>query len=288
MHAIHRPRRSTLTALVGLTAAVALMTAATSQAVGRYTDPAGDSRGAPDITGVTVASDPNGQILFTINVAGLQRGAMMATALALDTDVNPATGSSGWPGSEYLFVVDQYSYSFEFGRWTGSEWNWDTPSATVRVRDGAGSLLVSVNASELGGAQSMNFSVSSFTDVDGQFDDAPDDGGFNYTLPAGGPDIRAVRVEAKPVAGPKAGGTFAVTPVALDLPPSGGMLALSPAPESYTCAARLGAKTIKGTGTGGCTFKIPKKKSKNKTLTVEMTVSYQGATKTVSFAYRVR
>jgi hypothetical protein len=93
MHAIQRPRRSTSTALVGLMAAAILMTAVPSQAVGRYPDAAGDSKGAPDITGVTVASDPNGQILFTINASGLQRGSMTAMALALDTDVNPATGS---------------------------------------------------------------------------------------------------------------------------------------------------------------------------------------------------
>lgn len=288
MNAIHRPRRSTLTALVGLTAAVALLVAAPSSAVGKYTDAAGDSRGAPDVTGVQVASDSNGQILFTINVAGLQRGAVMGVFLAIDADVNPATGHSGWLGAEYLFIVEQSTYSYGLARWTGSGWSWDAPDSTVRVRDSAGVLLISVNASELGATQAFNFSVQSFGAADGQYDDAPDEGHFNYMLAAGGPDIRSVRVDAKPAAGPKAGSVFTVTPLSLELPPNGGLLAPTPAPESYSCAARLGAKVLKGTGIGGCTFKIPKKNAKKKTLTVEMTVSYQGATKTVSFAYKVR
>jgi hypothetical protein len=288
MHAIHRTRRSTLTALVGLTAAAALMTAAPSQALGRYTDAAGDAQGAPDITGIQVASDSNGQILFTISAAGLQRGAMMATFLAIDADVNPATGNSSWVGSEFLFIVDEVDYSYGFARWTGAAWSWDTPSSTVQVREAGGTVLISVNASELGGSQSFNFSAATRTGTDGQFDDAPDEGHYNYTLSAGGPDIRSVRVEAKPVSGPKAGGVFTVSPVSVELPPNGGLLAPTPAPESYSCAARLGAKTLVGTGTGRCTFKIPKKKSKNKTLTVSVTASYQGATKTVSFAYKVR
>lgn len=288
MYGLNRPRRHAKTALIGLTAAVALLVAAPSQAVGKYTDPAGDAKGAPDITGVEVASDTNGQILFTIGVAGLQQGAMMGVFLAIDSDVNPATGNSGWLGSEYLFFVDELSYSYEFGRWTGAEWNWETPSSTVRVRDVAGTLLISVNAAELGGPQSINFSVQSRTATDGQFDDAPDDGHFNYTLPAGGPDIRSVRVEAKPAAGPKAGRAFTITPVALELPPSGAMIAATPVPESYTCTARLGAKALKGTGTGGCSFKIPKKNAKKKTLTVVLTVSYQGASKVQTLAFKVR
>jgi hypothetical protein len=287
MDAKKRSRRRAITALVGVTAAAALLTAAPSQAVGRYTDAAGDSNGAPDIKSVAVLSDSSGQILFTIAVDGLTRGSQTGAALAIDSDVNPATGNPGWVGAEYLLILDEASSSYGFASWTGSAWNFDAPSSTVQIREVPGVLLVSINARELGGSQSLNFSAASFGATDAQFDNAPDEGHFNYTLAAGGPDIRRVTVQSKPAA-PRAGATFTVTPATVELPPNGGLIAPTPAPESFTCVARLGAKALKGTGAGGCTFRIPKKNAKRKTLTVDVTVTYQGASKTVRQTYKVR
>lgn len=279
-------RGRVLTALVGVTAVAALLAAAPSQAVGKYSDAVGDSKGAPDLKGVVVLSDASGQILFTIAVDGLARGTQTAVALAIDADVNPATGNPNWLGAEYFLVVDEETSSFGFASWTGSEWNFDAPSSTVQIREVPGVLLISINARELGGSQSLNFSAASFGATDGQFDNAPDEGHFNYTLAAGGPDIRRVTVQSRPAA-PRAGATFTVTPTTVELPPNGGLLAPTPAPESYTCVARLGAKALRGTGTGGCTFRIPKK-AKRKTLTVDVTVTHQGASKTVRQTYKVR
>jgi mevalonate kinase len=58
-------------------------------------------------------------------------------------------------------------------------------------------------------------------------------------------------------------------------------------PESYTCVAKLGAKQLAGSGTGGCTIAVPKKKARGKRLTVQLTVSYQGATKVVPLTFKV-
>lgn len=285
MHARNR-RRQALTALVGLTAAAALMTAAPSQAVGRYADPTGDSNGAPDLTGTLVTSDSNGQILFTIGVTGLVRGAQTGVVLVVDADLNPGTGNPQWLGAEYLLFIDQESYSYGFASWNGTDWNFDAPSTTLQIRDAPNLVLVSVNASELGATRSFNFSVATIGAAEGQTDNSPSEGHFSYSLAAGGPEIRSVRIQRNP-ASPRAGRAFTLTPASLELPPNGGLLAPTPAPDSYTCRARLGAKAIRGTGKGGCTLRLPKN-AKGKTLTVLVTVNYQGASKTTTVRVRVR
>jgi hypothetical protein len=47
------------------------------------------------------------------------------------------------------------------------------------------------------------------------------------------------------------------------------------------------SRTLAGTGTGNCTFSIPKMKAKGKRLTVQLTVNYEGAAKTVPLAFKV-
>jgi hypothetical protein len=280
-------RQRALAAILALISAVALTAAGTAGAVGRYTDPSGDGKGSADVTGVSVASDANGQILFTISTAGDPEAEGGAAVLFLDTDVNMASGAPGTLGADFLLAVEADGYSF--GRWTGSDWDWNPPHSTVRVMTNANSALFSVNRSELGATESFNFWVRAVRGAaaSGQLDDAPDDGAFNYMLTAGGPDIREVGVKTSPASGPRAGRKFAVEPTTLVLPPSGAMIALSPKPESYQCAAKLGAKTLRGTGAGGCTFAIPKT-AKGKRLSVVLTASYQGASKTVQLAYKVR
>jgi hypothetical protein len=65
------------------------------------------------------------------------------------------------------------------------------------------------------------------------------------------------------------------------------MLIVWPQPESYVCAAKLAGKALRGTGAGRCTYAIPKK-AKGKRLSISVTASYQGASKTVQFDYKVR
>jgi hypothetical protein len=142
-----------------------------------------------------------------------------------------------------------------------------------------------VNRSELGGTGEFNFWAETQAAGDA-YDDAPDDGAWNFALDAGGPDIEQVLVQTVPSSGPTAGRRFTVMPTALQLPPSGATGATPPAPESYSCRARIGVKALAGTGTGSCTFAIPKK-AKRKQLTVEVTVAYQGVSKTTQLSFRV-
>jgi hypothetical protein len=280
-------RRAGLIALLAVTSAIALTGAGAAEAVGRYPDASGDGKGSADVTGVSVASDSNGQILFTISTAADPEANGGSVLLFLDTDVNLATGRPGTLGADFLFGMGAGGYGF--ARWTGSEWDWDTPYSTVRVRTNASGALVSANRSELGTTESFNFWVRTAIGeaASEQMDDAPDDGAFNYKLDTGGPDIRQVRVQATPDSGPRAGRKFVVAATGLVLPPTGSMQIVWPQPESYQCAAKLGARTLRGTGAGGCTYAIPKT-AKGKRLSVVLTASYQGASKTVQLTYKVR
>jgi hypothetical protein len=121
---------------------------------------------------------------------------------------------------------------------------------------------------------------------DGSADMAPDNGLWNYDLAAAGPDIREIQVQSAPAGGPRAGKRFTVSVAGIRLPQTNVNDPIQP--ESYSCTATLKGKTIAGTGTGGCTFAIPKKNTRGKTLSVTVSVVYQGVTKTQTLSFRVK
>ena len=147
--------------------------------------------------------------------------------------------------------------------------------------------MFSVNKSELGNTSELNFFVRARNVDTDTNDDAPDDGMYNYSLAAGGPDIQGITVQTAPSAGPRAGKRFVVNPVALKLPPNGAVVPIAPQPESYSCTTKLGSRTLTGSGTGGCAIAIPKK-ARGKPLTVQLTVNYEGAVKVVPLKFRVQ
>jgi hypothetical protein len=262
----------------------ALVLVPTSSA-GNYTDPAGDSGKAGDITSVTVAGDKGtGQLLFRITGTNIASSEQAPLFLDIDSDANPTTGNLLDNGSDYVFLVDSGGYAF--ARWGGSDWV-DTPSLSVRVSGGTSQILISVNRSELGNTSMFNFSASSLDIAAVAIDSAPNDGAFNYSFDANGPQIDSVDVQTTPTAGPKAGKRFVIVPTGLKLPSDGRTSAAPILPESYSCTAKLGAKKLAGSGTGGCTVKVPKKKARGKRLTVLLTVNYQGATKVVPLTFKV-
>jgi hypothetical protein len=158
----------------------------------------------------------------------------------------------------------------------------------VRITASSSGFTISVNKSEFGNAAVMNFGAATFMSDSAATDSAPDDGLWNYSFHAHGPNIVSVLVATKPASGPRAGKLFTVTPTGLTLPPSGRASTAALLPESYTCTATLGAKRLVGVGTGGCTFNVPKTKARGKRLVVHLKVQYLGATKTVDFPFVVR
>jgi hypothetical protein len=274
-----------------LVAALVLVPSASS---GNYTDASGDSfGGAGDITSVTVAGDKgSGQVIFRIVGSNLASSDQNELYLDIDADANPNTGSQTDNGAEYGFSLGGNSYGF--GRWDGSRWV-SAPGTTVRVSGDTNQILISVNRSELGNSANFNFVATtlSMTPIAPNImtfglDTAPDDGAYNYAIEANGPQINSVDVQTTPSAGPRAGKRFVIVPTALHLPPDGRETPAAIVPESYSCTAKLGAKRLAGSAKGGCTFTIPKKKTRGKKLTVQLTVNYQGAAKVVPLTFKVK
>ncbi len=285
-----RPKRAGAIA-AALMAALVLVPSAAS---GNYADPAGDSGAAGDITSVTVVGDKTGgQLVFRISGSNLATAFESPVWLSIDSDSNPLTGDLTDHGTDYWFGVGGHTYGFQ--RWNGSDWI-DTPYTTVHVTSSANQVMISVNRSELGNASALNFVASTFSGptvstsgivLAAGSDAAPNDGAYNYSFEANGPQINSVDVKTTPSTGPRAGKRFVVVPAGLKLPPDGRTTTTPVLPESYSCTAKLGAKQLAGSGTGGCTITVPKKKARGKRLTVQLTVTYQGVTKVVPLTFKV-
>jgi hypothetical protein len=285
MNIRHRSIRGGL--LTAAVAALIIVPSAASQGGPQYGDATGDAASAGDLNGVTVLGDkPTGQVVFRVSGSNLSTSADMVTFLYIDSDANPATGNPNWNGADYALGIDDSSYSFV--HWTGSDWV-DTPDTTVRVCciGGGSSVTFSVNRSELGNTSEFNFAARERNFATNASDDAPDDGMYNYSLDAGGPDIQGVLLGTTPSSGPRTGKKFVVAPIGLKLPPNGALLSILPEPESYSCRATIGGKAVSGSGTGACTLRIAKKHTHGKKLTVVLSVTYQGATKSVPYTFVV-
>jgi hypothetical protein len=264
----------------------ALALAPSGGAIGRYTDATGDNAGAPDITGVSVQSDSAGQLLFQIAVVDLPSPADIRTYLLLNTDMNLDTGAPDTGGADYYFGVDESDNTYWFLRWEGTDWT-EAPYSTVRVDSNKTGVTISVNRSELGNTEAFTFWTRTRAGAveANQADTAPEDGSWQYSLSADGPQIESVLVTTKPGLGPRAGKAFTVTPAGLRLPEAVRSI-IAPQPDDYTCRARLAGRPLVGTGEHGCTWKLDRT-SRGKRLVVQLTVSYQGTTARFTLSYRI-
>lgn len=278
--------RLRLVAVAVALVATALVVAGSAGATGKYADKTGDGGATFDITGAQVASDASGQITFRVDVANIKAGDDIV--LFVDSDANPLTGDVQAGGADYLFLMIPSERGYSPAHWNGSDWDDNFTRLSLRVVLTSNGVLVMMNRSELANTSQLNFSVMSLAGDGGpgKLDVAPDEGVWNSDLAAGGPDIRQVLVQPKPAAGPRVGKAFSVKVTGLNLPQTDVSGAVQP--ESWKCTARLGGKTLAGSGTGGCTFRIPKQKSKGKRLVVTVSVTYQGASKSIQLPYTVR
>ena len=245
------------------------------------TDPTGDGNGAPDITGVTVANDLSGTILFVVEVANrTDFVARDEVLIYVDADRSAVTGSPERGGGiDYRLRIDSTSSDFE--RWNGTRFE-PTSRTTVRVAWVNG-YVASVNHSELGATGAFAFFVRTrMQEGPGtQFDVAPTDSLFAYVLSP--PHIDAIRPSFSPAA-PRAGATFKVNSVRMQF--ETGELAVA---SAFTCRATLAGKRVRGTGRGGCTFKLPKTaKGKRFVLTMTATATGGKAETFAPYAFRVR
>lgn len=247
------------------------------------TDPAGDSNGAPDITGVTVANDLAGVILFVVEVGN--RDGLVANdevRLFIDSDRNAQTGMPlGEGGVDYIIVFDGTAKSIAIGRWNGTEFQ-DYPSTSLQGAWRPG-YVAAIDRTELGNTAAFEFvTVTELHDGPANaFDIAPTGVYQLYTVAP--PHIESIAARFSTPA-PRAGTTFRLNGVQLTFETEE-----SAAAATFTCRATLAGKRIRGTGPGGCTFKLPKT-AKGKRFVVTITAAPAGgkAQAFPAYTFRVR
>ena len=249
----------------------------------KATDPVGDSNGAPDITGVTVANDLSGTILFVVEVANRTGFAANDDILIyIDSDRSALTGyADRGGGADYLLGIDGASQQPELARWNGT--GFEPAAATTLRLTWANGYVASINHAELEATGDFGFFVR--TRLKGgatsQFDVAPADGYGAYTLAP--PHIEAIGARFTPAA-PRAGSTFRLNSVQLQFE-----TAERAAAATFTCRATLAGKRIRGTGRGACTFKLPKS-AKGKRFAITISAAATGGTAETfgPYSFRVR
>lgn len=242
-------------------------------------DPGGDSTGAPDITRVTVANDLAGNILFVVQV-GNRTGfaANDGVAIFIDTDRSVQTGIAV-SGVDYAIGFDGGVPAVGLARWSGTTFE-DAPSTTLRGSWAPGYAAV-VNRSELGNTTAFDFQVVSLLLEGEDIDVAPDTDFQSYTLSP--PHIETIAPRFS-TAAPRAGTTFRLRRVQLKFETE----ETAPA-ATFTCRATLAGNRIRGTGTGGCAFKLAKTaKGKRLVITVTATPTGGKAQTFPAYTFRVR
>ena len=277
-------------ATVGLAVLVAtLLAAAVALGDARYTDPAGDSGTAADITAVTVANDTAGNLTFavTTNQPTLPTGHVLT--IFFDTDQNSATGGDG---VESLLILGDAGW--EFDKWNGTEFV-EAAGSSASALYSNGVLTFKLNKSDLGGVNAFVFYVASFDfSEDGEVvatDDAPNGTAvYDYTLSAPLPAPKPLTLRASaPVAVPArpvAGKAFAVR-VAVTRGDTGGALATG----VVTCKATLAFKPLRSVGSisagkARCGMAIPRT-AHGKRLRGTIKVTFRNVSVTKAFAYQV-
>jgi hypothetical protein len=247
-----------------------------------YTDPTGDNGSSADIGTVTVDTSTDGFLVVKPVVANLPAlGQTGFVVVVLDTDRNGSTGAL--VGGDYAVVFATADASFGMLRWSGSEYVEHTGDVQAVV--GSGSIELRVRPAAIGGATTFNFVVFAQSAVEDEIDAAPDVGTWFYEQPKPPPPpVTAESVEATFVpAAPRAGRTFRPSAVRLALSDGRTIRA-----SKYRCAARLGGRTIRGTGKGGCTFALPRN-AKGKRLRVTLFAAHAGgAEKVKPYVFKVR
>jgi hypothetical protein len=260
------------------TTAVVLALAAppvASAAPTSYTDPTGDNGAAVDVGSVTAELTADGYIHIKATVANVQLPSPVSASVVvgLDTDRSGSTGSLD--GADYILGFDFKNVLLIFARWNGSEFvDANNPEQSdAKVVAAADGVEFLVRPAGLGGSAAFNFVVMGGTaTAEGSFDFdfAPDNGSWSFEI-AKSLTVETVNAMFVPAL-PRAGRLFQAPVVRVTL--SDGRTVLAP---SYRCVAQLAGKLLRGTGRGGCTFKLPQN-AKGKRLAVKLFVTYKGVT----------
>lgn len=294
-------RRRVLALVAGVLAVLALALtaafaggAAAGTTATTYTDPAGDSKGAPDITSVAVTDVPSlGAAMLSVTATGFANAdpATYPTILAyLDTDKNPATG---FDGSEYLLAAADgpEGGGWDLDRWNGSTWDSVPQSRTMAYAESGDTVSWTFGKDDLGGATGFAFFVVGAT-FDGDFnltasDVAPDGGVWAFAMtPAAALEAVVGAPAVKPAvatAGRPFSLTFPVTRSDNGQPLASGTMICDPSVNGKV----IPHVELFAGGKAQLSFVIPKS-AKGKLLKVRMTIKVGGVSTTRVVAFRVR
>ena len=256
---------------------------------GSFTDPAGDAKGAPDITAVSISSDASGMVQLSVTVPGVEaiEGAQEPEVdVWFDADKNGATGSPA--GNEYnLFywrTADDSGWDLE--KWNGTKYA-EVPASQTLLFSRSGDTLTwrwsSTNDIVTSG---FNFYVASgifdASNTEIAEDDAPDAGVWTFDVsttsiaPAIGTPLA---VPKRPVHGKLFSVSFPVTRTDTGQQLQGGTLTVS-----ATIAGKAVPKNASlSSATAHVALQVPAK-AKGKTLVLKVTVAANGKTATRSSA----
>ncbi len=269
--------RRLLALATALVAAGAL--AATALAGNHYTDPTGDSGVAPDITSVDVSNDSTGTITFTV---GLVSHPAIAPDeffdIFINSDRNTATGDH--VGADYSVELTQAGS----GLWSlsGSQWTQVTTHGPITSAYTPTSWTVTINKADFGGVGTFDFWAQTDKGLGSAsvFDEAPDGSDvYTYTLVAPA-TVSTVLAHFKPAT------AFARIHPGTRLVVDAARVKLSDGTtagvSSFSCKASVGGKPL----AGSCAWLVPKS-ARGKTISVTLTVVYQGTRYSTQFALKV-
>jgi hypothetical protein len=268
-------------------AGLALLAVPGALAERAYSDPAGDSGVAPDITAVSVGHDAAGLVTLTVTTNQPTLAPDAVFWGFIDADVNSSTGMPvRGLGADHFFLAGADGGVLAHVVGTGFVFDF---ASTFRASYADGKLTARFQRSELGTSERFAFLVeANQEDADGNTlaaDYAPDGAPYEYSF-AQAPLVVTLGKPLGTPGQPRAGGAFVVSaPTAR----SDGQ----PVAGTATCKARVGSSPLRATGrllggTARCSMRIPRG-TKGKTLRGTLTVSVEGATTvTRSYVFRVR
>ena len=268
--------------------AFALLAVPSALADRSYSDPAGDSGAAPDITAVSVGHDAAGLVTLTVTTNQPTLAADAWLWGFIDADLNPSTGMPVHGlGADHFFLADADGGVIFHMNASGFTIDFDS---TFTASYAAGTLTARFQRSELGQSERFSFVVEADQDdAEGNTiaaDFAPDGAPYEYSF-AQAPLVVTVGKPAAASGQPVAGKAFAVSAAVTR---SDGQPATA---GTVTCKARAGSASLRATGrllggTARCSMRVPKG-AKGKTLRGTLAVSVTGAaTATKPFAFQVR
>lgn len=145
------------------------------------TDKAGDSKGAPDITGVRLGVSDTGVATFRVDASS--KGG--SVSVFVDADNDPNTGSPIDGGADYVFSYYQSDRTDYFYAWNANAATWGPADrSTMSAKPDATGVTFSVNRSALGDASHIRVFAKSTGSVSqvGSNDRAPDSGWMAFDL----------------------------------------------------------------------------------------------------------